>query len=162
MSIKLMSLVWESNLPSHEKFIALALADYGSDDGTRIYPAIETVAGKVGKSERAVQYAIRSLEASGVLETVKEGGGRRNPTHYRMNIAALKGATSAPLPCHSAGETVQLTTETVQPTAPKPLEPSDPDPDQRVEIDLPGGDPPNPPRGSGTDPRPWTPLPLDI
>ena len=34
MSIKLMTRVWDLNLPSAEKFVVLALADHAHDDGT--------------------------------------------------------------------------------------------------------------------------------
>ena len=93
MSIKIMTLVWESYLPSNEKFVLLALADHARDDGSRVYPSIETISKKTGFSERTVQRQMRKLQALGVLEIVK-GANRYGTTEYLIRgdkLTPLKG-----------------------------------------------------------------------
>ena len=90
MSIKLMSTVWESELPSDEKFVALALAGFADDDGERIFPSIAYVAWKVGKTERSVYRTIRKLIDAGIITPISGvGGGFKLTVHYRMNAAEL-------------------------------------------------------------------------
>lgn len=67
MSIKLMSLVWELDLPDSEKILLLALCDRADDDG-RCWPSVKTLAAKCSKSERTVQTALRSLGEKGYLK----------------------------------------------------------------------------------------------
>ena len=85
-----MSTVWESELPSDEKFVALALADFADDDGERIFPSIAYVAWKVGKTERSVYRTIRKLIDAGILTPISGvGGGFKLTVHYRLNESEL-------------------------------------------------------------------------
>ena len=95
MSIKVMTQVWELDLPRSEKLIALALADHGDDDGAHIYPSVARIAWKTGYSERQVQDILRALEARGLIRVVAyPNGGRGKATEYKMDIE--KGARLAP------------------------------------------------------------------
>lgn len=88
-----MSLVWDK-FPrgGGEKLVLLALADWGGDDGDRIWPSVATVAKKTNMSERQVQRILSRFCDEGILTiTANEAGGRNNTRHYRMNIASLKG-----------------------------------------------------------------------
>lgn len=151
MSIKLMSLVWDSPLPMTEKFVALALADFADDEGNRIYPSVKTLAVKVGKSERAIQYNLRRLISRGILEAVSgENGGRGNTVHYRMHADRLaspvedrKGDKVAPFTEAVEGERVQLSTQRVQPASPDPLRTIRSGSGSEVEA-IAGGDPLHP------------------
>ena len=93
MSIKIMTLVWENfKRGGGEKLVLLALADWGGDDGGRIYPSVKSVAAKTNMSERQVQRILATFVGEGILTiTGYEHGGRNKPRHYRMNIEALKG-----------------------------------------------------------------------
>lgn len=147
MSGLLAGKIWQSNLNSHLKPLAAAMADIANDDGTRVFPSVAYLAWLLGKGERSVQSGLSELKSQGVIEVVAfEKGGRNHPTEYRLIEASLphripwkelrKGATSAPFTetkgatfddkgCISEQERVQLSTERVQPTAPDPLvEPS--------------------------------------
>lgn len=93
MSIELMSHVWK-HFPrgGGEKLVLLALADWGGDDGDRIWPSVATVAQKTNMSERQVQRILSGFVNDGILTIVaNEKGGRNITRHYRINIAILKG-----------------------------------------------------------------------
>jgi hypothetical protein len=142
MSGLLAGKVWQSNLDSHLKPLAAAMADIANDDGTSIFPSVAYLAWLLGKGERSVQQGLSELKAVGVIEAVAfEKGGRNHPTEYRLIESALpnrlpwkelrKGATSAPFKVvkgafpdiervQSATQRVQLSTERVNCTAPDP------------------------------------------
>jgi len=79
-----------------EFVLALALADNAHDDGTRIFPSVETMAQKSRQSVRAVQMHLRAMIASGWLLQVRGGGGRGRSAEYRISPNWLKGAEIAP------------------------------------------------------------------
>src|SRR3990170_829316 len=127
MSIKLMTIVWEADLPRDEKYVLLCYADHANDDGI-LWPSIERIAWKTGYGKRQVQYLTRQFVKQGYL--VSQGsmkGGRSKTNHYCLNIAALparepwqnKGAVSAPFHSKKDVERVQFTTERVQFTTEK-------------------------------------------
>jgi biotin operon repressor len=120
MSVKVMGLVWDTDLPRDEKFILLAYADHADHDGGNIYPSIATIARKTGYSERSVQAITRKLEQIGTMRLDGKGiHGTRRYTIVIVNGCVYTGAKIAP---------VQKTAERgeenaplgVQPTAPKP------------------------------------------
>lgn len=77
--------------------LALALADNAHEDGTHIFPSVETMAQKSRQSVRAVQMHLRKMQDIGWLQLVKNGrGGRGRSAEYRINLAWLKGADIAP------------------------------------------------------------------
>jgi hypothetical protein len=99
MSVRVMSAVFE-RYPNGggEMLLALALADHAHDDGTRVFPKVETLAEKTRQSVRSVQYQLRGMEASGWLILVNSGKGGRNYTReYRICSDWLKGAEIAPI-----------------------------------------------------------------
>ncbi|WP_241300526.1 helix-turn-helix domain-containing protein [Burkholderia stabilis] len=102
MSVKVMTAVFERYPEGGgEMILALALADHSHDDGTHIYPSVETLASKTRQSPRAVQYQLRRMEQSGWLILVSEAkGGRGKCREYRINPAWINGAEIAP---NSAG-----------------------------------------------------------
>lgn len=66
--------------------VALALADHAHDDGTHIYPGVDSLVTKTRLNRRTVQRALRSLEESGWLLVDKPATGRRGyATVYRIN-----------------------------------------------------------------------------
>lgn len=91
MSIKLMSMAWESApVEGTDLLLLLALADFANDSGESCYPSIATLAKRMRKSERSVSRGISSLEKAGLLEVVLRGGGR-NSSRYRIVVSALEG-----------------------------------------------------------------------
>lgn len=74
--------------------LALALADNAHDDGTHIFPSVETMAVKSRQSVRAVQMHLRAMISKGWLLRVRSGeqGGR---VEYRFHRDWLKRADIA-------------------------------------------------------------------
>ena len=99
MSIKLMSVVWELDLPPGEKLVLLALADQANDEGTHCWPSVATIAKRSGQNERTVRRALRNLETKGHLTCNERRG---TSTNYVVH------------PGHHAPQTIN-----------EPLEPSD-------------------------------------
>jgi hypothetical protein len=67
MSIRLMSAVWDMDLPAGEKIVLLALADQANDEGRQCWPSVETIMRRSGQGERTVRRALSSLEEKGHL-----------------------------------------------------------------------------------------------
>jgi hypothetical protein len=93
MSVKVMSLVWD-HYPrgGGELILALALGDWANDKGASIFPSVAQMALKTRLSERAVQYVLGKMKASGWLEQVSPGGmiaGRNVSTTYRIPIERI-------------------------------------------------------------------------
>lgn len=95
MSNRALKWAWGQDVPSHVKFVLIALADFANEDGWA-FPGQETLARMVGVSARSVRSAIRQLEALGlVVTTVRPGAGEgRHPNGYNLAI----GATGSGLP----------------------------------------------------------------
>lgn len=91
MSIRLMSLIWEIEFPTHaQKLVALKLADYAADNGSSIFPAVNTIAKHTGSDERTVQRVLKAFRGCGLLELVKEGGtGPKSTNQWMLNVPLL-------------------------------------------------------------------------
>lgn len=88
MSVKIMSMVFDAQLNTTQKFVLLALADHADGEGGGIFPSVETVARKCSLSDSAVRKAIRALKKHGLLIQVREGCG--NCTNlWRIDCNAL-------------------------------------------------------------------------
>lgn len=98
MSVRVMSIVFD-RYPAGggERLLALSLADHAHDDGTRIFPAISTLAHKSFQSDRTVQRQLRKMEHDGWLIRVSDMvGGRGNCTEYCISPDWLKGDNLSP------------------------------------------------------------------
>jgi hypothetical protein len=95
MSGKLMGALFTRQLTQPQLVVALALADHGDDDGTRIFPGVALVSWKVGKSPRQVQRIMRELEALAVLVKVADAQ-RHRPAEYSINVEALEAKPPPP------------------------------------------------------------------
>lgn len=84
----------EFQLTPAQLLVAMILADYASDDGSGIYPKLETVARRSGKAKRTVRRIVRELEATGLVVLVKAERQHR-AREYRIDVAA------APRKAHS-------------------------------------------------------------
>ncbi len=94
MSIRLMTQVWELDLPLADKMVLLVIADHASDDGTNSYPSVGTIARKSSMSSRNVQRCLSRLEGQGLVSIQRQQGG---PSYYdpsrRPNAYTINGAT---------------------------------------------------------------------
>lgn len=93
MSVKVMTAVFERYpVGGGEMILALALADHANDDGTRVFPSIESLMAKTRQARRTVQYQLRRMEESGWLILVNSGnGGRNQHREYRINLDWING-----------------------------------------------------------------------
>lgn len=87
MSIKLMAKVFDSDLPSTEKLVLLAMADYASDSGDSIFPSIDTLARKTSLTDRTVRTTIQSLIDLNYLIITRHGGGAGNTNVYKIRVS---------------------------------------------------------------------------
>lgn len=99
MSVRVMNAVFERYpVGAGEMLLALALADHADDDGTHVFPKVETMAQKTRQSVRAVQYQLGKMQECGWLILVRNArGGRKggSPAEYRINAEWIKGAEIA-------------------------------------------------------------------
>lgn len=112
MSVKIMGVVWDADLPRDEKFILLSYADHAAHDGTGIYPSVDRTAWKTGYHRRSVQTITKKLVERHIL--ILDGKGWNNTNRYRLDVTALPqrenykgGAEFAP--CKKQQEGVQKT-----------------------------------------------------
>jgi hypothetical protein len=94
---------------SQDLVVALVLGDAADQDGGNVYPSIRRVAALARCGERTVQYCIQEFIRQGFLVLLEKGGGRGNPSRYRIDLDWLwsqppvwrplkKGASDAPIP----------------------------------------------------------------
>ena len=130
MSFKVQDLVW-MHYPGvgSELSLALALARYAQEDGSRIFPSVATLQQLTRQaSRRTIQSHLARMRKGGFLVVVAGGmGGRSKTTRYRIDLDWLKGR---PIVAHFAAskersaeyatsETAQPGTERAQSTARK-------------------------------------------
>lgn len=97
MSIRVQAFVWDRFPEGGSKLLTmLALADWASDDGGRVYPSMKTLALKIHMSKRQVIRIMQSLVADDYLEnlTPDNAGGLGKSSRYRIKLETLTN-------CHS-------------------------------------------------------------
>lgn len=130
MSIRLMSDVWRTDLPTVEKMVLLVIADHANDEGTQSYPSQATIAEKASISIRTVQRAVNNLVSQGFIRMFKHSGGSANcredrrPHLYQINIGKLRGDTVTGRTSDADGATITTSTGRQSRPMNHPLEPS--------------------------------------
>jgi hypothetical protein len=100
MSIKVMQWVWEHSPSTRgDRLVLLAIADCASDDGTRAWPSLPTIAEKANLSVRACQSALRRLVEAGYLEIEMQAGpkGCNRYTVLMGGVKKVQGEDPAPV-----------------------------------------------------------------
>jgi len=88
VSIRIMTQVWELDLPHNTQSILLALADHADDDGF-CYPSVGRLAWKTGYGVRQVQRTLKELRDQGLaIATGSLAGGRYNTVVYKLDPGA--------------------------------------------------------------------------
>ena len=88
MSVRIMTQVWELDLPHNTQSILLALADHADDDGF-CYPSVGRLAWKTGYGVRQVQRTLKELRDQGLaIATGSLAGGRYNTVVYKIDPGA--------------------------------------------------------------------------
>ena len=83
------SLIWAARIaPAQRKLVLMALANYSNTDGTRIYPAVATVAANCGLGVNATRHHIHELTNSKLITVVKHST-QHWPTVYALNLQAI-------------------------------------------------------------------------
>lgn len=111
MSIKLMSLAWDADLPLAEKAVLLCLCDHANDDG-ECWPSMARVARRSSMSERTAQRAIKGLRDKGILSW-DDAPGRSHKFSIDPrrivtpdNLSPPTNKTKPPTQCHPTPDTV--------------------------------------------------------
>lgn len=87
MSIDIMNRIWwRDDLPTMEKFVALALANMAGDDDAACYPAVDTLARICGCVPRTIQNCTKRLESKGLLKIYTR---KDRSNYYVFNMANL-------------------------------------------------------------------------
>jgi len=117
-----------------EKLVLVAMAQFADRRGCKVYPGVQRLAGMAGLSERMTQYVLRSLEAQRLVAVDVPGGGKGNPTRYKL---PLTEAAAAPPPEPQKAQPAAPFTgpDRVQPAAPNGHAPAG----QRVQYPTPKG-----------------------
>ena len=120
MSIKIMSMVFDTPLKPNQKLIMLALADHASDSGGRVFPSMERVAHKVCLSKRQVQRIMNDLRKEGLIHMTHKAS-RHRPREYRIDLVKLKAImVEYEVPVRGDNMTPLNGQVGVTPTSPKP------------------------------------------
>jgi hypothetical protein len=113
MSIKLMTLVWSTEIPASEKLVLLALADNANDEG-QCYPSVTTLMKKCSMSERGVQYAVAKLVEDGHV-TREMRAGRSTIYHVHPRTGCTPAQVAPPHDMHPPPHIVHPTPAQVAP-----------------------------------------------
>src|SRR3990172_10382743 len=91
MSVKIMGIVWEADLPQREKFVLLAYADHADHEGNNVFPSIGLVAWKTGYSARSIQRITKALMERDIL--IEAGISKYNTNKYSINVNSIPRLT---------------------------------------------------------------------
>lgn len=90
MSFDAMKRVYASHLEHSLRFLAITLAWFANDDGSRVFPSVETLSDYLGVSDRQVRAGLSRLRDLEVLLVEQSGGGTGRSTRYRINLPVLE------------------------------------------------------------------------
>lgn len=91
MSFRAIKWAWQQEISSSEKLVLLALSDHANDRGFA-WPSVRKISEKTGLSERTVQYQLRSLEESVLIQ--KATHSRKRTNVYRVLCPEIVHATA--------------------------------------------------------------------
>lgn len=91
MSLHIGAIAWKVKFPSQtQKLLILRMADFSHENGTGIFPAIDTMATDIGCSRRQIQYALKALEGCELIVRERQGGkGHGHTNIWRINLDLL-------------------------------------------------------------------------
>jgi len=111
MSVKATSWAWDRDLPTTEKFVLVALADY-ADENNSCFPGHKTLAARIGASVSTVSRALKGLAERGyvVVERRHRTNGSRTSDRYALAVGRVEFAdlsTEDRLPVNLQGGDLQ-------------------------------------------------------
>src|SRR5579872_938776 len=88
MSIRVMTQIWDTCLyDGGTLLVLLAMADWANDDGSDVYPGMDTLAAKCRLTTRGAQDCVKRLRDDQVVLIVANAtGGRSKLTKYKINL----------------------------------------------------------------------------
>ena len=91
MSIKVMSWVWEQDLPPLDKIVLMAIADHADDDGYA-WPGMKRIAEKCSMEKRTVQRHVERLQEQQLLkvESRQRNDGSSSSNGYTVVMNGTK------------------------------------------------------------------------
>ena len=89
MSIKLMTIAWDLQLPATKKLVLLALCDWANDAGF-CFPSMATVARRTCISKRQCQRLMGELVTEGMITVVGNQQGGKGSRRYQINLVSLR------------------------------------------------------------------------
>jgi len=90
MSLRIMTIVWETSLPAAQKMVLLALADNSDDEGRNCFPSTGTITRKCSMSHRSVFRHLASLEANELISRKERPG---HSTNYILHVEKIRAQT---------------------------------------------------------------------
>ncbi len=113
MSVKVMGLVWDTELPGNLKLLLLAYADAAEHDGTEIWPGRKRLASMCGVSVATADRLTRKLLEGGYLIQVQKGHrGRRAAFVIPLSVLAANAIVSQDA-THSNADSVASSPDSV-------------------------------------------------
>jgi hypothetical protein len=83
MSAKIMAEIHaHSQAQGSARLVLLEIAFYARDDGTHACPSMQTLADKLGRSQRHIQTMIRTLEENGHIRVFRDKSVRKRPRNF--------------------------------------------------------------------------------
>ena len=77
-------------MPSGTKYLALTMATYADQDGTRVHPGVELLARVMCVSEKTVDRSLKVLRELGLVTLAKRGNRHvKQADEYRLTAPAL-------------------------------------------------------------------------
>lgn len=87
MSIKLMNLVWDLEMPCAEKMVLMSLADNASQDKGECFVLVSTICRRSSLDDRTVQRMLKRLEENGhITRYMRPGRSTLFRVHPRQNV----------------------------------------------------------------------------
>jgi len=90
VAIEVTKLVWDVPLPSTQKLVLVAMADFASGDGTNVFPGTARLARITGLTTRTIRKARKMLTGAGLLILEREST-YTSPANYTVNLEKLRG-----------------------------------------------------------------------
>jgi hypothetical protein len=121
MSIKIMSKVWEMNIPTNEKMLLLALSDHANDDGL-CYPSYDKLQIKCSFARSTVSANIKRLVDRNIIKKHirNQSNGGRKTTIYEIDLSAQSSMAEPKPKVQPPKPKVQINTAQSSMAEPKP------------------------------------------
>lgn len=111
MSIKLMNLAWEMELPLGQKMVLMALADRANADG-ECWPGQASLAKMCSMSERALRDNIDRLASQGLVTVIsRRVDGHNGTSKYHLTLTTQPAESAGWLPADCDKSNRQIATE---------------------------------------------------